>query len=121
MRNDTLAGGGLTSDDIYSLTGSDIGNETLSGADIDNQSGVDTCTHGTKRFGELCVGVANVAQNWTAALNLCADLELRLPSLGEALSLASELRPSECRTGSCSGPREPECFRRWLPRGLRRR
>src|SRR4051794_7766924 len=34
-------------------------NESLTGQDIKNQSNVDTCTHGTVRFGELCVGVAN--------------------------------------------------------------
>jgi len=70
VRDDTLAGGGLT------------------GADITNQSGVDTCTHGAVRFGELCVGVANQHHNWYDARNLCAGLELRLPSLGEAESLA---------------------------------
>ena len=30
VRNDTLTGGGLTTDDIYSLTGADIGNESTS-------------------------------------------------------------------------------------------
>ena len=70
VRDDTLAGGGLT------------------GADITNQSGVDTCTHGSVRFGELCVGVANEHHNWYAANALCAGLELRLPTLGEAQALA---------------------------------
>ena len=46
VRDDSASGGGLT------------------GADIANQSGVDNCTHGTARFGELCVGVANINQNW---------------------------------------------------------
>ena len=36
VRDDSLPGGGLTSDDIYSLTGDDIGNETLNTDDIDN-------------------------------------------------------------------------------------
>ena len=88
VRDEALAGGGLTSDDIYSLTSEDIGNETLTGNDITDQSGVDTCTHETVRFGELCVGVANQHKTWTAASNLCAGLELRLPSRGEAQQLA---------------------------------
>jgi hypothetical protein len=71
-----------------SLTGTDIDDETLTGADIANQSGVDTCTHGANRFGELCVGVANQHDVWAAASGLCASLELRLPSLGEARALA---------------------------------
>ena len=64
-------------------------NNSLTGGDIADQSGVDTCTHGTARFGELCVGVANEHHNWSDALNLCGSLQLRLPSLGEALSLAA--------------------------------
>jgi hypothetical protein len=76
--------------DIHSaaVTSGKIADENLTGADIANQSGVDTCTHGANRFGELCVGVANLDQGWTAARTLCAGLELRLPTLGEALSLA---------------------------------
>jgi hypothetical protein len=62
-------------------------NESLTGQDIKNQSGVDNCTHGTVRFGELCVGVANEGHTWAAALLLCRDLNLRLPSYGEALAL----------------------------------
>jgi hypothetical protein len=63
-------------------------NESLTGQDVKNQSGVDTCTHGTVRFGELCVGVANEHHTWSAALNLCANLNLRLPTIGEANALA---------------------------------
>jgi hypothetical protein len=110
VRDDTLSGGGLIDNDIRnaSLTGSDVAqeslsggdvadgtiesadvsNENLTGADIANQSGVDTCTHGTVRYGELCVGVANLHKSWIGAVILCSNLELRLPSLGEATSLA---------------------------------
>jgi hypothetical protein len=63
-------------------------NESLTGQDVKNQSGVDTCTHGTVRYGELCVGIANEHHNWYDAHALCAALELRLPSLGEAFALA---------------------------------
>ena len=66
-----------------------VTNESLTGQDIKNQSGVDTCTHGTVRFGELCVGVANEHHTWYAAGDLCANLDLRLPTLGEALALAT--------------------------------
>lgn len=68
--------------------GSDqVADESLTGQDVKNQSGVDTCTHGTVRYHELCVGVANEHHNWLQAHSLCAALELRLPSLGEALAL----------------------------------
>jgi hypothetical protein len=66
---------------------SDVINESLTGQDIKNQSGVDTCTHGTARFGEFCVGVANEGHTWEEALLLCQNLNLRLPSYGEALAL----------------------------------
>jgi len=65
-----------------------VANESLTGQDVKNQSGVDTCTHGTARFGELCVRVANQHHDYFAAGDLCEALELRLPSLGEAQSLA---------------------------------
>ena len=55
---------------------------------LKDQSGVDTCTHGSARFGELCVRVANQHHDYFAAGDLCEALELRLPSLGEAQSLA---------------------------------
>ena len=67
----------------------DVANENLTGADIKDQSGVDNCTHGTVRFGELCVGVADVHQTWLAAAVLCEDLGLRIPSYGEARVLAA--------------------------------
>ncbi len=71
VRDDTLPGGGLT------------------GVDIADQSGVDTCTHGTARFGELCVRNDNVQRNWSGAVARCNELGLRLPSLGEATTLGS--------------------------------
>ena len=63
------------------VNGADVTNESLTGPD-------DTCTHGTARFGELCVRVANKHHDYFAAGDLCEALELRLPSLGEAQSLA---------------------------------
>jgi hypothetical protein len=49
VRDDTLSNGGLT------------------GADIADQSGVDTCTLGTTRFGELCVLVVDGTMSWDQA------------------------------------------------------
>jgi hypothetical protein len=63
-------------------------NESLTGQDIKNQSGVDNCTHGTVRYHELCVGIANEHHTWQGTHDLCAALELRLPSYSEALALA---------------------------------
>jgi hypothetical protein len=86
VRNDSLSGGGLTSADIRN-DGSPGGG--LTGADIRDQSGVDTCTHGTKRFGELCVRVLNdPEQHWLNAMGSCATLRLRLPLLVEAVQLS---------------------------------
>jgi hypothetical protein len=72
VRDDSLTGGGLT------------------GTDIADQSGVDTCTHGTARFGELCVVGADQEQVWTAAVDTCRDMGLRVPTLGEAVALAED-------------------------------
>jgi hypothetical protein len=70
VRDDTSPNGGLT------------------GADIKDQSGVDTCTHSTVRYGELCVVSDTTVRSWSDALNHCGGLELRLPSIGEAVALA---------------------------------
>ena len=99
VRNDTLAGGGLTAGDLRSgavataeindgaVRPADVQDEALTGADIKNQSGVDTCVLGV-RLGQLCVRVENLAGAWSTAFVHCADLDLRLPSLSEAMELA---------------------------------
>ena len=66
----------------------EVATESLTGADVRNQSGVDTCTHGTARIDELCFLAENTLNGWLEALNRCADLGLRLPTVGEALELA---------------------------------
>ena len=86
VRNDSLPGGGLTTDDIYSLTGDDIGNETLSGADIEDQSGVDTCTI-SARVDQLCFRAENFTRDWDEAIQHCGNIGMRAPTLGEALEL----------------------------------
>ena len=109
VRNQGLVEGGLTAIDIQNsaLTGGDIAPESLrgtdvldgtlrtgdiddeglTGADVDNQSGVDTCTHGSIRFGELCFFDPDETVPWRDALAVCAEREMRLPGLGEAMSL----------------------------------
>jgi hypothetical protein len=64
-------------------------NESLTGQDIKNQSGVDTCTHGTVRLGQLCVRGENQTLPWFTAAQHCASLDLRLPSFAEAFELAT--------------------------------
>jgi hypothetical protein len=59
----------------------------LTGADIADQSGVDTCVS-TVRLGSLCVRAENTARSWANAQAHCANLDLRMPTLGEALQLA---------------------------------
>jgi hypothetical protein len=65
-----------------------VADESLTGADIQNQSGVDTCVL-TTRLGSLCVRAENSARLWRDAMRHCANLDLRVPSLGEALQLAT--------------------------------
>jgi hypothetical protein len=70
------------------VRGIDVRDDALTGADVADQSGVDTCTHGTARFGELCAGhIANHAM-WSGSASVCGSLALRLPTLGEAIYLA---------------------------------
>jgi hypothetical protein len=71
VRNDTLAGGGLT------------------GVDIKNDSGVDTCPSPlTVQRGRICAGSNATARDWSAAVEHCAQLDLRLPSGSEAVTMA---------------------------------
>jgi hypothetical protein len=80
--------GSLTTWDIAdgTLRSADVSDNSLTGADIKDQSGVDTCVAST-RVGQLCVRVENFARLFDHALQHCANLDLRLPSLSEALEL----------------------------------
>lgn len=76
----------LKNNDVRSV---DVRSEELTGVDIADQSGVDTCTHGTSRYGELCVANPDTTERiWYQAAVHCSNLQLRLPSTGEAMSLA---------------------------------
>jgi hypothetical protein len=69
------------------INSSDVVNESLTGADIKNKSGVDACVSGA-RLGQLCVRAENFDRPWIDAANHCANLDMRMPSLAEALELA---------------------------------
>jgi hypothetical protein len=72
VRNDSLTGGGLT------------------GADIRDHAGVDTCSHGTVRLGALCFRTAgDTTMTWLQAVGACDGLHLRLPTVAEAMLLAT--------------------------------
>jgi hypothetical protein len=90
VRDDTLPNGGLVSADLknnQAVRSADVRDETLTGADVADQSGVDTCVS-TVRIGQLCFRAENFDRNWNEALGFCADLDLRLPTVAEAIELA---------------------------------
>jgi hypothetical protein len=62
---------------------------SINGTDIADRSGVDTCkTPLTKRFGPICVGSDGGSRKWLEALSYCSGFGLRLPTPGEAITLA---------------------------------
>jgi hypothetical protein len=72
-----------------SVGSKDVADNTLTGADIADRSGVDTCsTPPVKKFGPICAGSDGNQRTWNAAMNYCAASRLRLPSLSEAITLA---------------------------------
>jgi hypothetical protein len=81
----------VQSDDIgpgAQVSAADVVNDSLTGADIRNRSGVDTCVN-TNRLGNLCVRAENFAREWLDGARHCANLGLRQPTLGEARELAT--------------------------------
>jgi len=71
------------------LNSFDVADNSLTGADIRNRSGVDTCEPPfTARYGRICAGSDGQARNWPGAQYYCANRGLRLPSSTEALALA---------------------------------
>jgi hypothetical protein len=78
---------GVSAYAVATVTGADVVDESLTGADIQDQSGVDTCVS-SARVGQLCVRVENSHRPWEEAFLHCANLDLRLPTLGEAMELA---------------------------------
>jgi hypothetical protein len=82
--------GGLAAADLRSgsVGSSEVANESLTGADIQNKSGVDTCVN-TARLGDLCFRAENNHRNYVNAAQHCANLNLRLPSAAEGEALAT--------------------------------
>jgi hypothetical protein len=80
VQDNSLAAGDLAPSSVNT---SEVADNSLTGADIKDQSGVDTCVS-TTRVGQLCVRAENFDRTWFDALNHCANLDLRLPTLGEA-------------------------------------
>ena len=72
-----------------SVNGTDVANNSLTGSDIKDRSGVDTCQSPlTTQFGPICAGSDRVPRSYYAALTYCAGFGLRLPSVSEAVTLA---------------------------------
>jgi hypothetical protein len=72
-----------------SVNGQDVANNSLTGADIADRSGVETCKAPlVLKFGPICAGSDGVARTWSAAISQCGGLGLRLPSPAEAVTLA---------------------------------
>ena len=76
-----VVNGSLTTADYKNndIRGADVlnaGTGGLTGQDIKDKSGVDTCSDGflTERAGDLCFRVANLALDWDQALRFCGDL-----------------------------------------------
>jgi hypothetical protein len=64
---------------------------SINGKDIADRSGVDTCqTPLTKKFGLICAGSDGGSRLWSTAHDYCASFGLRLPSVGEAITLAEK-------------------------------
>jgi hypothetical protein len=73
------------------INSKDVVNESLTGADIKNQSGVQTCKQPlVRRFGRICEGSDGGVRTWRDASAYCTQFGLRLPTLGEALAMASK-------------------------------
>jgi len=70
------------------VKGSNVANKSLTGADIAAKSGVDTCVDSVRR-GNLCFRAENFARPWDQAAQHCANLNMRLPTYGEAKQLAT--------------------------------
>ena len=95
-----------------SINGQDIANDSLGGSKIlesslakvpnadkldgvDSTAFVDKCpASATTRFGALCVRSENENQPFGGALNLCANLDMHLPSWSEATTLATHDIPN---------------------------
>jgi hypothetical protein len=63
--------------------------ESISGKDVADRSGVDTCKAPLlAKFGPICAGSDGGFKTWQQSVDYCAGFGLRLPSLSEAVNLA---------------------------------
>jgi hypothetical protein len=94
--------GGLVAADLRpnSVGTSEVVNESLTGADIKNQSGVETCKTPTTKYGRVCAHSDGTERAWNDARTYCTGLGLRLPSNSEASSLALNYDVPGVGTGS---------------------
>ncbi len=91
VKNPDLASGSVLTSKIANgdVRSADVGDELLTGQDIKDNSGVDTCpTPATLRFGQICAGTDGSIRTWPTALEYCTNLGLRLPTVAEAVVLA---------------------------------
>ena len=83
VADNSLAGADVANN---SLAGADVADNSLTGADIADNSGVDSCL-GSVRLGSLCARAENSTRTWDEAFIHCANLGMRVPTLGEARQL----------------------------------
>jgi hypothetical protein len=68
----------------------DVKNDGLTGADIEDNSGVDTCpSPATVQLGRICAGSDGTVRTQPVAVGYCSSLGLRLPSFSEAYTMAT--------------------------------
>ncbi|HUS22260.1 MAG TPA: hypothetical protein VMZ66_09645 [Aeromicrobium sp.] len=68
------------------VSGSKIYDNSVTAADIDESTLVLTCPSGTTQARDLCYSESSLA-NWADAALACRDQHLRLPSVGEAITV----------------------------------
>ncbi len=61
---------------------------SINGRDVADRSGVDTCTRLAHKYGPICASGDGKSRTWAASAASCASLGMRLPSVGEAITLA---------------------------------
>jgi hypothetical protein len=71
-----------------SVNGADVQTNSLTGADIQNQSGVETCQFPLLRRGAICAYAPGGAMTLSDALNYCAANGFRLPTASEGITMA---------------------------------
>jgi hypothetical protein len=71
-----------------SVNGTDVSNNSLTGADIANQSNVEGCKSPLLRRGELCAFSDGTARTLGQAFDYCTSNKLHLPTATEGIAMA---------------------------------